>query len=299
MAVPRLVVAALVLASAACFSTGDLQGGALPDGGGETSDAATSSDAAASNEGGPGKNDDSGTATDPYVVAVLADAPIGYWRFEEASGLTTKDAMGAHDGTLAGKIGAAKLGAAGAVGNAIAFDGTNGCVAIGGGSTFLFPGGAEFSAEAWIRPSDTSSHDDWILTSELVNPDPYPRYGWSLYTSPTFAGFDQWNQDVDAGSAFIGGAYATYTNTKVPLDAWTYVAFTFDDTHAARIYVNGNLVDKEGTTGLLSAHAGALAIGCRDANYGTMPFVGSIDEVAVYDKALTAMQIATHFEARK
>ena len=74
----------------------------------------------------------------------------------------------------------------------------------------------------------------------------------------------------------------------LPLNAWSHIAGTYDGANI-RLYVNGVEVARRPHTGNISTSSGALTIG-GDALYG-QHFAGRIDEVRVYNKALTAAQV--------
>jgi hypothetical protein len=67
---------------------------------------------------------------------------------------------------------------------------------------------------------------------------------------------------------------------------WTHLAATWDGT-TARIYADGVQVASRAVTGALTGGTGVVAIGA----YGVNRFHGSIDEVAIYDRALTPAEI--------
>jgi hypothetical protein len=138
----------------------------------------------------------------------------------------------------------------------------------------------------------------WVVSTELLNPDPYPRYGWSLYVDQNgFADMDGWNADVDSGAFLFGGYSFNSSGTAITAQTWTQIVGTYSSAGHFDLYVDGNPRDQSGSTGFLSAHAGSLSIGCRDAAHPAFLFTGSIDEVSVYDKTLTAAQVLAHYRA--
>jgi hypothetical protein len=79
-------------------------------------------------------------------------------------------------------------------------------------------------------------------------------------------------------------------NIPFPANTWTHVAGTFDGS-AYRIYVNGALVATQpGVLGPVVSDP--LLIG-GDGTCLSEPFVGRLDEVQIYDQALSASDIAT------
>ena len=73
-------------------------------------------------------------------------------------------------------------------------------------------------------------------------------------------------------------------------NTWTHLAATYDGA-TLRLYVNGMLVASVARTGSLATSTNPLQIG-GDSIYGQY-FRGTIDEVRVYNVALTAAQIQT------
>ena len=71
----------------------------------------------------------------------------------------------------------------------------------------------------------------------------------------------------------------------VPLNTWTHLAVTYDGA-TLRLFVNGVQVSTRAVTGLVVTTAGALRIGGNSV-WGEY-FKGSIDEVRIYNRALTA-----------
>ena len=75
-----------------------------------------------------------------------------------------------------------------------------------------------------------------------------------------------------------------------PLNTWSHLASTYDGT-TLRLYVNGVQVASRAQTGAIATSSGTLTIG-GDALYG-QHFSGRIDEVRIYNSALSASEIQT------
>src|SRR5262249_21991041 len=96
---------------------------------------------------------------------------------------------------------------------------------------------------------------------------------------------------VAVGGAIIGGSYAEAKASSVlATSTWTHLAVTYDGSNV-RLYVNGNLTSTTPATGSITTSTNPLQIG-SDSIYG-QSFNGLIDEVRVYNAALTASQIQT------
>ncbi len=89
------------------------------------------------------------TATDPdgsYARAVLASAPVAYWRLNESSGLTAADASG--QGRSATYVNGVTLGAVGALGDATTAADFNGAGAYVAAPNLNLTG--SFTLEGWV-----------------------------------------------------------------------------------------------------------------------------------------------------
>src|SRR5262249_36833522 len=76
----------------------------------------------------------------------------------------------------------------------------------------------------------------------------------------------------------------------VPVNAWTHLAWTFDGT-TMRMFVDGVQGSTQALSGAAAGSTGALRIG-GNAVWGEY-FKGQIDEVRIYNRALTATEIQT------
>ena len=101
-----------------------------------------------------------------------------------------------------------------------------------------------------------------------------------------------WHVEVNRDNGTIGFArYDSYPDSggaKLPIGTWTHVAVTFDGT-TARFYLNGVQTGSGSFSFGLDTEA-ALHFGSDDPNGGNA-FNGALDEVRLYDKALSAAEI--------
>ena len=80
----------------------------------------------------------------------------------------------------------------------------------------------------------------------------------------------------------------------MPLNAWTHVALTYDGT-TMQLYVNGVLAASQARTGSIQASSNPLWIG-GNSPYGEY-FQGLIDEIRIYNRALTQAEIQADMAA--
>ena len=94
----------------------------------------------------------------------------------------------------------------------------------------------------------------------------------------------------DAG-LIAGGSYAdSFGTSALSTNTWTLLTETYDGS-TLRLYVNGTQVSSTAHTGAIATSTNPLQIG-GDSLYGQF-FAGLIDDVRVYNTALTAAQIQT------
>jgi glucose/arabinose dehydrogenase len=126
--------------------------------------------------------------------------------------------------------------------------------------------------EAWVNPSTvTSAWRDVIYKGD----DIYYLEGTS----------------TSGGVAAMGGTFSPsplYGTATPPVNTWTHLAATYDGV-IMRLYVNGAQVASRAQTGNILTSTNPLQIG-GDGIYGQY-FQGMIDEVRVYNVALTQLQI--------
>lgn len=218
-----------------------------------------------------------GTASS-YASVVAADAPVSWWRLDESSGTTAVDQRGLNPGAYTSGT---KLGVAGLLATttdaAAGFDGAKGTVKVAQSSSLNLT--SPLTLEAWIKPSAVPAEGSFA--SILTKPESYSLQfnGAKLEFTVVQSGTRRRLQ-APAGAIVAGKSY--------------YVAATFDGT-TRRLYINGSQVASATLSGGASVTGNGLYIGSWD---GTSEFFnGTIDEPAVYAKALSAEAVAKHYKA--
>jgi hypothetical protein len=205
----------------------------------------------------------------PTVTAGLVAA----YSFNEAAGTSALDASGRNNvGTLAG---GARRSVQGRHGGAITFDGVDDMVNVADSASLDLTTG--MTIEAWVRPTALSG---WRTVIMKENPGglAYVLYGHDNAPKPsTYVRI--------AGRSSSNG---TGGSAALPLNTWTHLAATYDGA-AVRLYVNGVEAGNAPVSGSLVTSTLPLRIG-GNAVWGEF-FSGLIDEVRIYNRALTAVQI--------
>jgi glucose/arabinose dehydrogenase/fibronectin type 3 domain-containing protein len=196
---------------------------------------------------------------------------VGAWAFGEGAGTTTADASGnGNVGTLTG----ASWSTQGRFGKALSFNGANSLVRVASAASLNVTSAMTLSA--WIQP--TSSQSGWRTIMQRE-------------TDAYFLNASSSSPMRPAGGGTFGGSSDYLSGpTANPVNTWTHVALTYDSI-ALRLYVNGAQVATAARTGAVQTSTNPLWIGGNNP-YGEY-FQGLIDEVRVYNRALTQADIQT------
>lgn len=217
--------------------------------------------------------DDSGTPTvGAGAISFEATAVSGLvaaWGFDSTSGNTAADASG---NSLNGTVSGATWVTSGKYGGALSFDGVNDWVTVNDNNLLELSAG--MTLEAWVYPTSSSGVRD-ILIKEGSGVDIFNLYHRN-------------GNGLPESNAFINGSNRTAQGSALPLNTWSHIAGTYDGT-ALRLYVNGTLAASTNISGSIATSTGPLRIG-GNSLWGEF-FAGRIDEVRIYDRALTQTEI--------
>jgi hypothetical protein len=229
---------------------------------------------------------DAGCLANDYVSSVLADQPLAYWRLDEDGGTTAHDSTHNFDGIYRNGV---TLGVAGILpgDTAALFDGDGGYVYVGAHLAFL--GTTPFSVEAWIRPTRIDGAFRGVLSNE--SPSISQRFGYLLYVeqapdAAVLSGFERWNG---------GMSNPTVVVNDVTVGAWTHLVGTFDGTNET-FYVNGSAVSFNDGKPITITTTGDFVLAALNSAATPSFFAGTVDEVAVYDHALSPTCILAHYD---
>ncbi|PYR74988.1 MAG: hypothetical protein DMF87_21510, partial [Acidobacteria bacterium] len=219
----------------------------------------------------------SNVATVTITVNAVSGLVAAY-SFGEGAGTTVADASGrGNNGTILN----ATWTAAGRYGGALLFNGTNAWITVPDNSSLSLATG--MTLEAWVQPTSASSN---AYRSIILKERP-SGLSYSLYS----------NNSSRRSSTYINlgaGDQSVQGTASLPSNSWTHLAATYDGT-MLRLYVNGALVTSKSVPGSLVTSGGALRIGGNSV-WGEW-FMGYIDEVRIYNRALSAGEIQTDMNA--
>ena len=203
---------------------------------------------------------------------------IAQWKLDEEAGEIAYDNVGEYDATLQGEPLWQPTG--GMVGGALDFDGVDDYVST---PFVLNPGDVPFSVTAWIK----GGAPDQVIVSQADTPG-----GRTVEPGSTWLGINSSDGTLMTGLSDIH--FGPLESDLVVTDGqWHHIALVYDPTAMKRhLYVDGVevAVDSDYVAGL-SCDAG-LYIGIGQALDAATFYSGLIDDVRIYNQALSAEEIA-------
>lgn len=235
-----------------------------------------------------------------FGLVLLSSKPaqadlIGLWRFDDAGVGTDSGALGNHL-TAHGQA-ASTTGGQGRFGEALSLDPAGGIDWLGiagdtGGDvpftnadlTGIPLGGSSYTLSAWIRPSVGAGAAAGIIswgdygTLNAVN-------AFRLNTDDGLNNY-WWSNDLVGDNLLGGGSFTDGT--------WRHVAVIYDAAAVGvdhTIYIDGTAVVQRSSNKAVNVAAENFRIGVN--NGVAEPWLGLLDDVAVFDEALTQQQLTT------
>jgi len=236
--------------------------------------------------------------TKPKILAPSMKGLVGYWSFEEGSGTKAGDMSGnGNNGTLSGST--LPTWTDGKRGKALSFNGTSDYVDLGNGSSLNFASGQGFSFSAWVKTSD--NYGQIVSFRNSVSGDPVIDLSIGENGLSANAGHFLPLMRYDDLSGSVGFT----STTDIADNTWHFVSFVYNpSTQKIYAYVDNsswNIVQT--ATGTITTavdraigaerywvRAGYLSVDHRYLN-------GLIDEVRIYNRALSATEVANLYQS--
>ena len=204
---------------------------------------------------------------------------VGWWKFDEGQGTNAGDSSGkGNTGTLTSMSSpptATSGWGVGKFGKALLFDGVNDTVTIAH-TAALTP--SIVSLFAWVYVTATPG----VYQNIIIKED--PTFGYQMFLAATTRNLT-WYSDA---SAIVSSGVA------VPLNTWTHVGIVGSGA-SGKFFINGVQV-ATGSMTVSTGSTGQLSIGAWRAT--SNPFNGKIDDVRVYNRALTAAEITKIYKEK-
>jgi hypothetical protein len=212
------------------------------------------------------------TATPTSTTLVPDQGLVAHWAFDEGSGTQAMDSTG--NGVNASLFGGVKW-TAGKFGGAAAFDGVNDYAQTAAADFGL---SSETTLSLWVHPDPSSTEQMLFGRGDFVYPVHLYLQGDVIRSSIR----------TSNGSNHLTGS-ATLTAGQ-----WNHVAVTYQPGQR-RIYVNGSLDVENAPTGDLILSGGTNSFMGRLPSGASGYLDGRLDDVRIYDRALSAEEVANLF----
>jgi len=217
-----------------------------------------------------------------FAASSMANAElVGHWMLDETSGTIASDSSGnGNDAKLMGGLSFDSNSATGVIRKALALDGRDDYLVA---ESLSLPTDA-FTIALWFNPNFNldggSNRMDLVYWGGLVKP-----YGDKPYL--TFNKLSSGEIGIHVSIGQIEYDLSTKTNSWIS-STWHHIAATFDGTDI-KIYVNGIL---ENTAAHPGTHYASNSVYFGIRTDGQYAFDGKLDDIRIYDRALTSDEIA-------
>jgi hypothetical protein len=154
----------------------------------------------------------------------------------------------------------------------------------------------------YVNISDSASLKPASITVEAwVNPKTLPQWSAVLMkvTDNTWSdgyGLAHYDDSSNSINFFVNGYLSGNASGTIPSNQWSHVVGTYDG-QAVKIYINGQLVSSRTYSTAISHSTNAFRIGAGASTGGAPGYYwnGTIDEVRVYNRSLSASEISEHY----
>ena len=157
--------------------------------------------------------------------------------------------------------------------HSVDFDGVDDFIQLGEPISYT-----QHTISTWVKVSDSDASKT-IIDARDANDD-----GIRIFlTSAEVVTYQLNTSDITSGSA-------------ISVDEWHHIVGTYDGT-TQKLYIDGSLADSTTTSQTISTTTNAK-IGARNFSDRANEFLGKIDELAIFDRALTADEVTAIFRIK-
>jgi len=224
------------------------------------------------------------TTANQTIKTVSRNGLVGYWSMDDGFGSTTTDFSGrGNHGALTNMT--AEDWVTGKRGKALDFDGSNDYVLITNTSSTELT--ADFTISAWIYPTSLY-HTNYPTIISKRNSGNFDNMDWELfyYASP--------NADIEF---WFGGAGSVTlaSGIRPPVNQWSMITVTRSG--SSFTFYNNGVFASSGNSGVAMPEGDNIRIGSLEAALTLEDyFAGKIDEVRLYNRALSADEIRSLYQ---
>jgi len=227
----------------------------------------------------------SGAPNSPQIVDVnlVVNELVSWWEFEEGSGMTAYDSAGSNHGMLWGDR---RWTTSGQIGGALDFDGWRDWVDCGNDASIS--GLSTFSVAVWFKTNVVpgSGTQPYLMAQQDLS-----ATVWRFFLHGDYSG-------RLTGRIETSGTGAVGRSNFIPeVGEWYHAAMTYDNSgdRKVRVYVDGveqSYDSQTAGTGTMSSNTSVkVAIGSRIGGMTGLDWDGTLDDVRVYNRVLSAGEI--------
>jgi len=229
------------------------------------------------------------------IEAVRLGGLVAYWKFDEGIGNIALDSMGTNHGIIRGAT-----WTAGKVNNALYFNGIDNRVEVRSRMSTE----ESYSIEFWFKAFVYRAKPQVMMRSRSEGNA--GDFGFLAMMSTTLWGHpDNEHFYLSVMVPTPAPQWVSLPGPRIPLGEFTHVVFTYDAmTKNVSLYVNGTLCAGTVIAPVYRVTDDWMAIGSDYWGYGRwapdgQAFNGVIDEVRVYNRALTADEVLERYNLRE
>lgn len=198
---------------------------------------------------------------------------VAAYDFEEGNGKKVVDASGqGNHGIIKGAFRVPN----GRYGQALEFDGVNDWVSVKDNASLDLSNA--MTLEAWVYPLSQTNGNGAVIVKMASGGEVYALYS---------------EEDADLPVSYIndGEYHGVAGSNRLPVKKWSHLVATYDGSYQ-RLFVNGVQVAKSAQKTVIQQSKGKLRIGGN--NLGREYFHGYLDEVRIYNRALTINEVKSN-----
>lgn len=227
-------------------------------------------------------------ASESVEWVVGSDNLVSWWKLEDESGTDSVDVTpNQHDLTLNNGLTFSGCLTTGYLSGALSFDGSNDYATTSSEINATIQ--SEVTIAGWMKASGSSFDNFAMMMTEGYLGD--GNVGFSL------GGRIQGGSATKVGAGFYNGSWHTVNQTgSFTFGEWVHLAATYDGAEL-KLYIDGELDNTSADAAGLPSGSEEWRIGRR--HDGTNYFEGELDDLRLYNRALTATEISAIYRQAK
>jgi len=207
----------------------------------------------------------------------IIDGLVGAWHFDEGEGTIAYDSSGnGNHGTIYGAT-----WTDGKFGKALSFDGSDDYVDCGNDASLDMDITGSFTIEAWVKLNGLTGDYQVIAGRWYDGETADQSYGLQFRS----------NSSIPGVIVYDISETGCYSPEGIDFDQWYHIVGLYDGSYL-RVYVNNTQKNSCSYSGNIANTNAPFTIGRWTKSDDKNPFYGTIDEVRIYNQALTPEEIS-------